>query len=247
VSLILAHDVIPGTDWIRHDPSAWWAPLERGTRPRAKVVNKFLGHWTGGEAGTGDPDGNAGPLSEYDDDGRRVVSGMKARRRQDGALMRVGVHFVIGACDPAEMYAPCWQTADPGITATIHVGDRVIGSSSIGVELVSAGVPGKFDLRRRPVVRAPLLGKTREVLAFYPGQLRTWVRLANTLAAIRRSGIAIPQHVPAIGATRRFTRSEARRWAGGMEHLHVPGTTKIDGGGLLIGALREAGWDGVQP
>lgn len=238
--LLIAGEVIPGTDWVRRDPRYWWTS-GRGTRPRARVVDLLVGHWTAGEAGTRDPDG-AAPLTEYDDDGPRVVRVMRSRKR-NGRPLNVGIHFVIGACDPSESYAPIWQTADPGEVATVHLGTGTLNARSIGVEVVSAGLPGPLDHRSRPRVRVPLLGRQQEVLAFFPGQLRTWVALAEAVARLEgRAGVHLPRRVPSFGAERRFSAAEARGYAGAMEHLHSPRTRKIDAGGLLVAALRDAGW-----
>lgn len=240
--LVVAGVLVPGTDWVRRDPAYWWTS-GRGTRRRAETVDLLVGHWTAGEAGAYDPDGPTGPLTEYDDDGPRVVRVMRSRKRSDGSPLNVGIHFVIGACDPAESYAPIWQTADPGLTATVHVGKGEINARSIGVEVISAGLPGRADVRSRPRQRVSIRGREVEALAFYRGQMRTWVALAEALARLDgTAGIHIPRRVPDFGADRRLKMPELRSYAGAMEHLHMPGTTKIDAGGMLIGALRDAGW-----
>lgn len=236
--LVIAGELVPGTDWIRRDPSAWWARGDRGTRRREPRVDLLVGHWTGGEA----------TLRSYDDDGPHVVRAMKARKRRDGTPLKVGIHFVIGACEDDAPIAPVWQTADPGEVATVHLGRGWLNARSIGVEVVSAGMPGRTDVRDRPRLHVPLLGAIRTVLAFYPGQLAAWVRLAETLAALDgRAGIAIPRHVPEPLGSRRLTVREARRWRGAMEHLHAPRTRKTDAGGLLVDALLDAGWEAVRP
>lgn len=236
--LLIANEVIEGTDWIRRDPSAFWQPGERGTRPRAKTITQIVGHWTAGEAGA----------KRFDDDGPFVVRGMKARRsRKTGELMRVGIHFVIGACAEDDLEATVWQTADPGRVAVSHVARGFVNARSIGVEVVSAGKPGELDTRERPRARVPLLGQTVEVLRFYPGQLRAWRRLAETLAALDgRGGIRIPRRVPEQLGSKRMTLPQLRRWQGALEHLHV-GPSKVDAAGLLVGALLDAGWEAVRP
>ena len=235
--LVIAGRVIPGTEWCLRDDTAWIGIGERGTRQRAATVDVLVGHWTAGEGG----------VHSYDDDGPRVYRAMRSRKRADGSPMDVGVHFVIGACPDDAEHAQVWQLADPGLVACVHVGDRGINRRSIGVEVVSAGLPGPLDVRHRPRVTVPLLGRVRTVLAFYPGQLRSWVRLAETLAALDgQGGIAIPRQVPSHGASARLSRVAARRWAGALEHLHVS-DRKIDAAGLLVGALADAGWARVQP
>lgn len=238
--LVLRGDVLPGTSWCIRDKAAWWAPGERGTRARAARIDLLVGHWTGGEAGTATPD----------DDGPRVVAGMKARARPDGQPMSVAIHFVIGGAasrdEPA--YAPVWQCADPGITACSHVGDAHLNGRSVGVEVVNAGLPGPGNLRLRKQVRVPLLGRMQDVLAFSAPQLRSWVRLAEALAAAEGfAGVHIPRRVVPFGAARRLTPSESRSVQGAIEHIHAPRSKKVDAGGLLLGALVEARWAQVLP
>ena len=235
--LLVAGSPVIGTDWCLRDPDAWIEPGSRGTRRRAASTDLLVGHWTGGEAGA----------RSYDDDGPHVFRVLRGRTRADGSPMSVGVHFVIGACDEADEHAPVWQLADPGLTACCHVGSAPVNARSVGVEVASAGLPGRLDARSRPRVRVPLLGRVREVLRFYPGQLRSWVRLAEALAGVRRAGLAIPRRVPVFGATRRMSRRELRTWTGAIEHLHVTPTTKVDAGGMLIEALADAGWERAQP
>lgn len=240
--LLVADEIVPGTDWITRDTDYFWTG-GRGTRPRASLVDLSIGHWTAGEAGTRDPDG-AEPLTEYDDDGPRIVRVMRARVNPvTGKPLNCGITFVIGACDPHELYANCWQTMDPGRFAPVQVGTGAVNRRSIGTEVVSAGLPGTLDLRKRPITRVPLLGGMKTVLKFFPGQLRTWVRLQELLASLDgRGGIRIPRRVPSFGATRRFTDHELAQYGGALEHVNVPGTTKIDAAGMLITELAGAGW-----
>lgn len=246
--------VVPGTEWVRRDPRYFFGPGDRGARPRDPVIDLAVNHWTAGEAGARDPDG-AGPLTEFDDDGARVVSVMRGRFK-DGRPLHVGITFVVGACGPDDEYAPVFQTADPGVIACVHVGKSWINSRSIGTEFVSAGVPGPTDIRKRPQVTVPFLGfKTKTVLGFYPGQIRSGVRLMDLLTRDDLpGGIRIPRRVPGVSgasrrvfAHRRFTVQEARRWRGIMEHYLVPGTTKSDAAGLTLEALADAGYEVVSP
>lgn len=147
-------------------------------------------------------------------------------------------------------YAQIWQCADPALVACVHVGSGVVNSRSIGVEVVSAGMPGPMDGRKRPTTHVDLLGHhDRTVCQFYPAQLRSWLWLAEVFGGNDMGyGIQIPKVVPVgpdgkpLSATRRFTDAEARNFDGAMEHILVPGTTKVDAGGLLLGALLGAGW-----
>jgi hypothetical protein len=149
---------------------------------------------------------------------------MKARKREDGTPLDVGIHFVIS------WDGMVFQTCDLD-TATVHVGSRLVNRSSIGVECCW---PGTYR-------QARLLGVEGHEL---PGgflrpseaMLASWVRLAETLARHTQ----IPRQVPLT--KRQFGRNENIGYRGAMEHWHVPGTTKIDAGGLLMQALSSAGW-----
>ncbi|GAB5541399.1 MAG: hypothetical protein SangKO_011590 [Sandaracinaceae bacterium] len=211
--LLIAGEVIPGTDWVRRDPRYWWTS-GRGTRPRARVVDLLVGHWTAGEAGTRDPDG-AAPLTEYDDDGPRVVRVMRSRKR-NGRPLNVGIHFVIGACDPSESYAPIWQTADPG-----EVARRSISGPAPSTRARSASrscLPACRDRSTIALARACASlcsGGSKEVLAFFPGQLRTWVALAEAIARLEgRAGVHVPRRVPSFGAEAPLQRRGGARLRG---------------------------------
>lgn len=251
--VVVDGQVLTGTEFVLREADAWWDPADADDRyqlrPRADRVDILCGHWTAGEAGT----------KTNQDDGRRVVGVMKRRksRKRPGRRLRVSVQFVIGACGPADDYAPVWQTMDlGGKWAATHVGRGSVNARSIGVEVVSAGLDGAANVRDRKEVEVELLGRTRSVLEFYPGQLRAWVLLANALAGkCLPGGIEIPKHVPAElledGRTRvlprRFRRDELRAWSGAMEHYLMDNTRKVDAGTLLLDALLTDGWMPVDP
>jgi hypothetical protein len=242
--LIVGGRVVPGTEGrVLRDSRAWWNAGDFGTRPRAPSIDLLVGHWTGGEAG----------VTSYADDGPVVVANMRARTsKSTGRPLRVSITFVIGACGSADEHAMIWQCLDPAEVAAIHVGRSDVNARSIGVELVSCGIPSPFDTRRRPTDDVVVNGRLVRICSFYAGQLASFVWLADVLASARSHGIEIPRSVPieakspiAHPRRRRFTLAEQRRWRGAQEHLHVPGTTKIDAAGELVTALRVSGWDGA--
>ena len=237
--LVVAGYTVPGTEWCLRDEEAWWSPGDRGTRKRATVRDCLLGHWTGGEAG----------VARYDDDGPFVVRGMRARG------LTVGIEFVIGACSHEDEFARTWQCADPGLTATVHVGIGEINARAIGVEVVSCGLAKSMHpARLRQTIPCTVRGGRVVAAGFMPGQLRSWVRLAEALSDpasdhLRAAGIAIPRVVPTttggkpMAEVRHLSRSELRRYAGAIEHCVVFGTTKLDAGGMLLAELAARGWD----
>lgn len=260
--LLINGQIEPNTEWCLRDPEAMWDPESTARHPDWKgwaALDRYqlqktppnqktdilTGHWTAGEAGT----------KTFDDDGARVVSVMKRRRsrKNKARRLRVSVSFVIGACDPCDEYAPVWQTLELGTGwAGIHVGRRDVNVRSVGVEVVSAGAGQRFNSRDRREIHRNLLGQEVSMLEFYPGQLRSWVRLANALAESTNPFIQIPKQVPVgFGADnpydKRFTRRQQNRWEGAMEHYLMDNTTKIDAGSLLLESLLADGWKGVKP
>lgn len=257
--------IISDTDWCMREEGAWWDHASKEPHPKWKgrgrmaldrfqmrkregTLNILTGHWTAGEAGT----------KEYMDDGRRVTTVIKRRasRKFPDRRLMASVTFVIGACDLDAEYAPCWQTMNLALGwAGTHVGRGEVNRRSAGVEIVNAGLDGHLNTRDREETRVHMFGRERDVLLFYPGQIRTWVRLANALAGKCFPGdIEIPRQVPIEygrdGVMRpygqRFTRREQRKWKGAMEHYLMDATRKIDAGTMLLSALLDAGWEGVE-
>lgn len=243
--LVIGGFLLPHTEWcIRDTTDAWWEPGQRGTRKRATVRDLLCGHFTAGEAG----------VARYDDDGPFVVRAMRARKNADGEPMRVGIEFVIGACGADDAFARVWQTCDPGLTATVHVGLGEVNARAIGVEVVSCGLAkGIHPARPRTTITRRVRGGRVQCAGLLPGQLRSWVRLANALSDpssdhLRAAGIAIPRVVPVttggkpLAEVRHLSRSEIRRYAGALEHCLVPPSAKLDAGGMLLAELSAAGW-----
>lgn len=223
--IILAGVVLPGTEWCLRDSDAWWKPGDLGTREREAMPDVLVGHWT------------AGPPRDGPTAGPKLVRAMKARKSEKtGKPLDVGVHFVIG------WDGLVWQCADLAI-ATVHIGNRGLIRRSVGVECCwpgtiaqakALGVDGRS-------MRLRVDGRMLEVLAPSREIVLTWERLAETLAA----HLPIPRQSPMDRDGRpmldRMTPKQARNWRGAMEHLHVPGSTKLDAAGLLA-----FGWPGAQ-
>lgn len=271
MALILNGNEIPHTDWIIDGRKeklpfgngyCWWDQKDYQVRSRAEKLDMICGHWTAGEAG----------LQTTSDDGPRVVYGMKNRMSTNiiGRKLKVSIAFVIGACEPNEpdKEAMIWQCLDIGNTGNVHVGRGEINARSIGVEIVSAGMPGRLDQRKRPRVKRTLLGRKREMLEFYPGQIKAWNRLCNMLTltptnALTREEleiafkldeafIRIPRQVPLNKnsglLTTRMTWNQLRNYKGVFEHYHLDNTTKVDAGGFCIEACyNDLNFKGIKP
>lgn len=230
--IVIAGAVVPGTDFVKRDPEAWWADGEHGTRPRSGPASILVGHWTAGHPRTGD------------DAAKKVVHAMKSRRK-NGHPLEVGIHFVIG------WDGGVFQTADLGV-ATVHVGEGPVIARSIGVETCWPGTVKQaqaLHLPTEPSQKVRVAGGPVRALLPSAALLGAWVKLADALAAIPR--LAIPKKVPArpdgLVLRDRFTVSQQAAWKGAQEHLHIRTTTKVDAGGFLMQALADAGWALTKP
>lgn len=257
---------VPNTDWIidgRTDTGpwtkepAWWPRGHYAVHPKAPVTNILCGHWTGGEAGA----------KRYDDDGPWVVDVMKRRKNTQGKPLNVSCGFIIGACSPTDTYAPVWQVMDIGNSSGVHVGLANVNRRSIGVEIVSCGVPGRTDIRKRLTFKGVVVGRTRTMSQFYKGQINSWKKLAHILTLtpgnqrnyqelcianhLSDAGIVIPRHVPVDQSghilTRRMNRREMISWTGVIEHYLMDNTTKIDAGTQCLQACLDIGFGSKQP
>lgn len=222
---ILLHGVaLPGTDWVLRDSRAWFAPDYADAPPRKHwPITQVVYHWTAGAA-------HVGP-----DAARTVVRNMKARLRPDGSQMSVSCHFVVGwdgrvfqVCDLARM--------------AIHAG-RVLNRDGIGVEQCWPGT-------ERQMMRLGAAGYVQrrtadghELDCMRPSEpmLEASCRLAETLAALPASTrVEIPRVVPA--GAHRMKPGPAARFRGVCEHVHSPGSTKLDCAGYVVDALAARGW-----
>lgn len=260
--LVINGKEIPGTERVINGklvplaftPSqrTWWEVGDYQTRPRAAEITGLLGHWTGGEAGIDTPL----------DDGPRVVYNMKNRKStvNPGMPLRVSTQFVVGACEPDDEYAPVWQCMDIGRVAGITVPSGAVNARSLAVEVVSAGMPGPLDSRKRPRTSHRLVGANRTFLEFYPGQIRTWCWLAELLTknqgfyleedkplvdALNAARINIPRVIPGRNGaplSDRFTLAQMNSFKGAMEHFHMSNTDKLDAGNMLCTSLLDIGF-----
>ncbi len=222
--LVIAGEVVAGTERVHRDTGAWWNPGDHGTRKRAALINLEVKHWTAGRVT------RTGP---------QVVRAMKDRRNAPRPI-ETAIHFVV------QWDGVIWQAADPGLTAVVHVGWSPIYRRSIGVEHTWPGTVrqaaklGIADVAEHDSVQA--CGFTIDIVRPSAAMLEASVWLSEQLAALDgRGGIRIPRQVPSeLG--RRFTREEGLAWAGVMEHIHSPTAKKLDCAGRLLAALAEAGW-----
>lgn len=221
---------VPGSELIHRDTEAWWSWDVEADRPdlrrRLGPARVKGGHWTGGHCRTGL------------DTARRVVSAMKARRRDDDGdgvidvddpLMDVSVGFV-NSWDGL-----LFQTCDLR-WATVHMG-RWVNPISVGSENTwpgtakqarKLGYTGRTEMRRFGGRRVECLVPSEEMI-------RSYVALCRMLSS--------PEIHAATGGLisidRTFASPKSRR--GHIEHYAAP-STKSDAAGYLDDALRADGW-----
>ena len=220
--IVVRGRVIRGSERVLRDSSAWWT-AGRETRPRRWPIDLLVGHWTAGNPRTGP---TAGPA---------VWRAMEARTGVGGRDLSVSVHFVIS------WDGLIWQTLDLE-HAAVHVGHRPTIARSIGVETCW---PGTVAQARRLGLDV-WLSETRRVgshrvQCVRPGDalVESWRWLGEVLAgeAAREHGIEIPRIAAPVD--RRLTSTELASHRGACEHVHIPGSTKIDAAGYLVESL---GW-----
>lgn len=237
--LVIAGVVVPGTELVQRHPQRWWSWDVITDRPDLRLrkgapIELYGGHWTGGPI----REGEAAPL--------RTVEAMRARQRDDGTLMDVSCHFVLG------WDGGVWQVADLE-HATVHMG-RAVNVRSVGVETTWPGYASaardiastiaRNGRMPSPAYDGPVdtrVVRGREIKCLRPSAelVASWVALGELLAdlSVHRPelGLRIPRRlaVPAPG-----------RWPtkGALEHWQAPGAHKDDAGGYLLEALERAGW-----
>jgi hypothetical protein len=220
--IVYAGTVIPDTGFVNREPSFWWDERSVRARPAGEPPSQLCWHWTGG------------PPREGPGAGSSVVRAMKARKPA------VSIHFVIS------WDGLVWQTADISRT-TAHAGGH-INPRSIGVEICWPGTAKQAETLRVKGVAERRAVAGHSVMCLRPSDavISASVRLAEALASALPS---LPRQVPASASGEllmaRMTQAQVRSWRGALEHLHAPGTTKVDAGGYLIEALHRAGWKSV--
>lgn len=205
--------VVPDTEFVMRDEKAWWNAGDIGARKRSSAPAILCGHWTGG------------PTREGPSAGPTVVRAMKARADI------VGIHFVIS------WDGLVWQTADLA-TQTAHAGGA-INARSIGVETCwpgTASQAARLEVKGK-VEKRQVNGRTIVCLRPSDELIASWVRLAEALSRCT----PIKRHVPSA-TDARMTPAQVATYSGALEHLHSPGSTKIDAACYLVDALRDAGW-----
>lgn len=217
--IVIAGQVLPGTERCIRDPRAWWREPSTDIypRPRGQVIDSVCGHWTAGPARTG-PD--AGLKLWQAMDGRRKDSNGDGMLTAEDELMDVSVHL------GASWDGGIWQFADLS-SATIGAG-RKINLRAVHVECMW---PGTQSLARRLKMPAapPILGtaRGRRVRVYPPSEamLGAWRWIVQVLTSADHSLLAIPM------------RRGGDRTSGILEHCDVKVGRKVDAGGVLVGAV----------
>lgn len=222
--IVVGGVVLPGTEWVLRDPHAWFAPDYADAPPRKYwPITQMVFHWTGGMPHTSA------------DAAQTVVRNMKARLRVDGTEMSVSCHFVVSwdgvvfqVCDLARM--------------AIHAG-RVLNRDGIGIEQCWPGTERQMmKLRANGYVQRRFAdGNELDCMRPSEAMINASCRLAEALVVAPASArIQIPRVVPA--STKRMRSRAAASFRGACEHVHSPGSKKLDCAGYVIDALAARGW-----
>lgn len=142
----------------------------------------------------------------------------------------LGIEFII------DRDGVIWQCCDPADVDTFDAG--TVNRRSVGVEIVSRGIPGSGRGSDRGEYVARVHGHSVRFARFYPPQIHAALALAETLSA----ALDVPRRVPIrMGA---LAPHELAEFSGHLGHLHVT-RRKIDPGTELFDRFRAAGFDAV--
>jgi hypothetical protein len=201
--IIIGGNVLPGTDRVIRDSTAWWASVSWGTRPRKghRVTEGCL-HWTTSAPSTG-PDA-----------GRIAVRNTRARKNKKGGPLEVAVHFFVF---PDAIFQTC-DLAD----AAVHIGHRPTILRSVGIEI---DYPGTHAQAKKLGIPHEV---TRGVAKGLP--VKAMVPPAESVANLRWlvDALCSAQH-PLLTIPRKRARLTEPGW---VEHADAPGT-KVDCAGVF--------------
>jgi hypothetical protein len=216
--IVVGGRVIPGTERVIRDSSAWWDGTTHDTRPRGRArVRTCRAHWSGGTY-------REGPSA-----GEVFVRYMNARENDQGDDLHVSVHHSISGD------GLIWQHLDHEI-GSVDVGFRPAILDGVSIEVMWPGTlrqATRLGILGRPVVAREWDGVRVDCVRPTDAQIEAWRWLAAQICEIH----GIPKR---CAPQRRMTAFERARWVrsgGGVEeHGSMPGTTKVDACGLLMEA-----------
>lgn len=207
--IVVGGVVLPGTERVLRRPDAWWSEPSTDLYPRrGYTIDRICAHWSGGHHRTG-PDA-----------GLKLYRAMAGRKRDDGTDMDVSCHFGI-AWDGG-----IHQLADLA-SATIHV-TRKVNLRSIGVEHMWSGLhtqAAKLGIPPAEPVRGYARGGAVKCYPPSSEMLEAWRWLVRELTSADHPLLVIPM------------RRGSETAPGILEHMDISGSRKLDGAGLLVGAL----------
>lgn len=218
--LVVAGAVVPGTELVQRHPRAWWSWAASADRPDLRLrkgapIELLGGHWTGG------------PIREGEDAAVRTVAAMRARQRDDGSLMDVSCHFVIG------WDGGVWQVADVAV-GTVHMG-RAVNPRSIGVETTWPGYASQAV-----AIRGAIASKGRQPHAGYSGPVDVRTVRGRQVECLRPSAELVASWV---ALAELLADLSARRPELG---LRIPRRLAVAGPGALAGEGRPRALAGAQ-
>lgn len=211
--------IIPGSEWVLRDPSAWYSPGDDDVYVRVGAPEILTYHWT------------AGPRRGGLFAAQKTYRAMQARRKNNGEEMSVSAQMVLA--DDGQIF----QLADLELCC-VHA-DREFNRRGVGIEYTLPGTVARAEELDRPSdphERRLVAGHYVDALVPSPAALATAVKFAEFMAA--------SFGIPRITYTRRtrLNGREMREAKGAVEHFHAVSTTKVDAAGFFVDALAAAGW-----
>lgn len=218
--LLFNGKIIPGSDWISRDSSAWYIPGDDDVYARTLPIELLIFHWT------------AGPRRIGVTAAQRTYRAMQARKKDNGAEMSVSAQMVLA--DDGGLF----QLADLGLCC-VHAHQQ-FNMRGVSVEYACPGTSAQAiklggDPAERTETRRVASGIVKCVLPS-PEALATAVRFAELM----HTAFGVPRR--AHTQRDRFTAPEMFTVKGAAEHFHAHKTTKVDAAGFFVDALAKAGW-----
>ncbi len=207
-------------DRVLRDPSAMWQK-GRETRPRRLPVDLHISHWT------------AGHCRDGVNSGGKLFRAMEARKNKHGEDLTVSINFSV------TWDGLIFQHLDLRTCAAVHVGRRDVIQRSIGTEFTWPGTSEQareLGIEHTPELR--VWGSQRiECMPPSAAMLEAARWLFDALCDLgdeTDGEVAIPR----ITAPReRLSVPEMRAFRGFAEHGSMPGSTKVDAMGYMLGII----------
>lgn len=232
--LVYQGKVIPGTEWILRDSTAWYSKGDDDVYARSFPIRLLTEHWT------------AGPRRNGELAAQKTYRAMQARRKDNGEEMSVSAQFV------RSNDGLLFQLADLELCC-VHA-DREFNRGGTSVENAYPGTQAQSEKLGAPEQGEARIVAGTKVMALRPTQamLDSSARFVELLASLRGDRRFLINgaplfDLPRVAYTRRtrLSGAEMRSAKGVVEHFHAVSTEKVDAAGWFVDhAAKQPGWQG---